>query len=135
MKILDEISKETSGFKLSERGLKEEDIKIALDPVENVAKRKIIGGPAPDTIKAEIKNKQKRMEKMQFLIEDIIHLNGAYARCSAEKETSVLSLHYNIDDLLSPYAQDLLYFAQNAKPRQGRYQIFFGKNGVDYKKA
>lgn len=78
---------------------------------------------------------QKRMEKMQFLIEDIIHLNGAYARCSAEKETSVLSLHYNIDDLLSPYAQDLLYFAQNAKPRQGRYQIFFGKNGVDYKKA
>lgn len=78
---------------------------------------------------------QKRLEKMQFLVEDIIHINGAFARCSAEKESTVLSLHYHIDDLLSPYAQDLLYFAQNAKPRQGRYQIFFGKNGVDYKKA
>ncbi|NLI61904.1 MAG: argininosuccinate lyase [Methanosarcinaceae archaeon] len=71
LKILDEISKETSGFKLSERGLKEEDIKIALDPVENVAKRKIIGGPAPDTIKAEIKNKQKRMEKIKSKVEDL----------------------------------------------------------------
>ena len=44
---LDELSLKITGARLSDLGLSKEDIKIALDPIENVRKRAVTGGPAP----------------------------------------------------------------------------------------
>ncbi|MCZ7391771.1 MAG: argininosuccinate lyase [Candidatus Methanoperedens sp.] len=45
--LLDELSLEIIQKKLSEKGLSEKDVQQALDPMENIRKRSVSGGPAP----------------------------------------------------------------------------------------
>lgn len=51
---LDELSLKIIHERLSEKGLSEKNIKEALDPVENVRKRSLSGGPAPRETKRQI---------------------------------------------------------------------------------
>jgi argininosuccinate lyase len=54
---LDEIALEMAGFKASERGFSEADLKRALDPKSNVALRANTGGPAPAETKRMIQDR------------------------------------------------------------------------------
>ncbi len=51
---LDRLSLEITGRKLSDMGLSEENVKEALDPVENIRKRAVTGGPAPEETRRQI---------------------------------------------------------------------------------
>ncbi len=77
LSLLDELSLKITGEKLSDKGLFEKAIKDALDPVENIRKRAVPGGPAPKETKRqaaviskklaangkEIKQLRKKIEK------------------------------------------------------------------------
>ncbi len=52
--ILDRLSLEIIHEKLSDKGLTEKAIKMALDPVDNVRKRRVQGGPSPLETKRQI---------------------------------------------------------------------------------
>ncbi|HEY6585840.1 MAG TPA: argininosuccinate lyase, partial [Candidatus Methanoperedens sp.] len=54
LSMLDELSSEIIHEKLSDRGLTEKAIREALDPVDNVRKRKVMGGPSPLETKRQI---------------------------------------------------------------------------------
>ena len=66
LSLIDELSSGIILEKLSDRGLTEKGIRAALDPVDNVRKRKIYGGPSPLETKrqiAVIKIKMSELEK------------------------------------------------------------------------
>ncbi len=70
------------GEDLSHRGLTEAMVIEALDPVLNVSKRSIAGGPAPDEVKRAIKKRHNEKEKKY---ERILGMNNAI-----EKSLNVL---------------------------------------------
>ncbi|KAB2941145.1 MAG: argininosuccinate lyase [Candidatus Methanoperedens nitroreducens] len=61
LSMLDELSSEIIHEKLSDRGLTEKAIRDALDPVDNVRKRKVMGGPSPLETKRQIAVINKKM--------------------------------------------------------------------------
>lgn len=66
LSMLDELSSGIIHEKLSNKGLTEKDIREALDPMDNVRKREVHGGPSPVETKrqiAVIKIKMKTLEK------------------------------------------------------------------------
>jgi argininosuccinate lyase len=63
--ILDGLSSEIIHEKLSDRGLSEKAIREALDPVDNVRKRRIQGGPAPGETKRQITVMKKKLSLIQ----------------------------------------------------------------------
>ncbi len=58
---LDDLSLKIIHEKLSDRGLSERSIEDALDPVENVKRRAVIGGPAPKETKRQAKTLVKKL--------------------------------------------------------------------------
>jgi argininosuccinate lyase len=76
LSILDELSSEIIHKKLSEMGLSEKAIIEALDPMDNVKKRSVYGGPSPLEIKrqiAVIRKKIKIIEKDIWLFYEKIN--------------------------------------------------------------
>ena len=63
--ILDELSSQIIHEKLSDRGLSEKAIREALDPVDNVRKRGVKGGPAPRETKRQIAVIKKKLSMIQ----------------------------------------------------------------------
>jgi argininosuccinate lyase len=63
--ILDELSSEIIHEKLSDRGLSEKAIRQALDPMYNVRKRRIQGGPAPRETKRQIAVMKKKLSTIE----------------------------------------------------------------------
>jgi argininosuccinate lyase len=63
--ILDELSSQIIHEKLSDRGLTEKAITEALDPVDNVWKRSVHGGPAPHEIKRQIALLKKKLSMIK----------------------------------------------------------------------
>jgi argininosuccinate lyase len=63
--ILDELSSEIIHEKLSDRGLSEKAIMEALDPIDNVRKRVVPGGPAPCETKRQIVVIMKKLSLIQ----------------------------------------------------------------------
>lgn len=51
---IEAVGRTVLGESLTERGLNENMVKQALDPMLNIQKRKVIGGPAPEAMKASI---------------------------------------------------------------------------------
>jgi argininosuccinate lyase len=51
---IDDLSLKILNGKLSDRGLSEKDIREALDPVVNIKKRSVLGGPAPKETKRQV---------------------------------------------------------------------------------
>lgn len=58
---LDRLSLDITGERLSDRGLSEKDIKEALDPLENIRKRAVLGGPAPQETKRQVTMMRKNL--------------------------------------------------------------------------
>ncbi len=69
---IDAVANNVIGESLSDRGLTEEMVKEALDPVQNISRRGIHGGPAPDEMKKAIIMCQEDIERTR---EDIRILN------------------------------------------------------------
>ena len=65
LKDIDSVSSQLLGYKLSDKGLTAKSVAEALDPVSNVQRRAVIGGPAPDRIEKDIEIKKKRLEALQ----------------------------------------------------------------------
>ena len=59
---IDGVSQNVLGKKLSDQGLTEDMIQEALDPVLNIKKRNVIGGPAPDEMRRSLKNCKSKLE-------------------------------------------------------------------------
>jgi argininosuccinate lyase len=59
--FLDEVSSQVINEKLSERGLSEKAVREALDPMDNIKKRRIEGGPAPGETKRQITVIKKKL--------------------------------------------------------------------------
>ena len=77
--------------------------------------------------------KKKHIDRLLPLALDLISLHGAFGRCTADGEESVVSLHYHADDLLSEYATDFRFFADNAASHKCRAKIFPTPHGADYR--
>jgi argininosuccinate lyase len=61
LSLLDELSLKVIHEKLSGRGLSEKAIKQALDPMENIKKRTVLGGPAPGETKRQVATLRKKL--------------------------------------------------------------------------
>lgn len=85
---LDELSLNIIHEKLSNRGLSEEDVKEALDPVKNIRKRSIRGGPAPDEIKRQIAILKSKTD----LIENDIKEKQEHIEKASENRSSAANL-------------------------------------------
>jgi argininosuccinate lyase len=61
LSMLNELSLKVIHEKLSGRGLSEKAIEQALDPMENVKKRNVTGGPAPEETKRQVATLRKKL--------------------------------------------------------------------------
>ena len=90
-----------------------------------------IEGMQLDFVRAQYKT--RHLEKLLPAAEDLIVMNNAVSRCTANGGESSLSLHYHPDDIMSGYAMDLSFFAQNCGRQACKVHVFSGKNGVDWR--
>ena len=104
---------------------------IQLPDKEMSARTPNIDGLQLDFIRAQYTT--KHLEKLLPAAEDIITMNNALSRCTATGKESTIQLRYHPDDLMSEYATDLLFFAQNCGREKCRVRVFSGKNGVDWR--
>ncbi len=75
----------------------------------------------------------KHLEKLLPAAKDLILMNNAVSRCTANGRESLLFLHYHPDDIMSEYAMDLTFFAQHCGRQSCKVRVFSGKNGVDWR--
>ncbi|MDK2834543.1 MAG: argininosuccinate lyase [Methanolobus sp.] len=71
LKDVDDVSGRILGSGLSERGLTEKMIREALDPVSNIRRRKIIGGPSPDETSRAISSSLEELGKVRSGIKEL----------------------------------------------------------------
>ncbi|MDR6223354.1 argininosuccinate lyase [Methanococcoides alaskense] len=69
---IDAVAHNVIGESLSSRGLTEDMVKEALDPVLNVSKRNVIGGPSPDSMERLIESSRERIANDTEIIESLI---------------------------------------------------------------
>ena len=62
MEKIDSVAEIVLGESLSGRGLTENMVKEALDPVSNIKRRKITGGPAPEEMRHYLSKRQTDLE-------------------------------------------------------------------------
>ncbi len=80
---LDRLSLNIIGEKLSERGLSEESIKKALDPMENIRNRRVIGGNSPEETERQITVLKKKLADSKLRIQ---HIRNNITKASKELE-------------------------------------------------
>jgi argininosuccinate lyase len=71
LKDVDAVSGNILGAGLSERGLTEEMVTDALDPVSNIRRRRIIGGPSPDETERSISLRIRELEEVRCRIKEL----------------------------------------------------------------
>ena len=72
----------------------------------------------------QLKYEEKNLHHIFPIVQEIVRLNGAFSRLAGENEESVIDLIFNPDDLLSPYANDILQFADNVCMEQCKVKIY-----------
>ena len=71
--------------------------------------------------------------KKQYLlptVENLIRFNGAISRVTADGTKEKLSLAFHPDDLASPYAADMVFFAKNCGRFGCEVAIEIGSQGI-----
>ena len=82
------------------------------------------------------KYEEKNKEPLFAAVTDIVHLNGALARCAGEGEESSVVLQYSPDDLLSPAAQNIAAFSDSVCMEDCRVRVFYStERGIDWELA
>lgn len=76
---------------------------------------------------------EKNKSHIFSCVQDLVVLNGAFSRLVAEGKESVVSVSYNPDDLLSPYATELSSFAEDVTMESCEVKVFLNEDYPDYK--
>ena len=76
---------------------------------------------------------EKQLSTLLPVAQDLISMNGALSRTQSDGKEQRVQLHYHPDDVMSPYATDIAFFAKNARRQRCTVRIFMTKNGVDWK--
>ncbi len=63
---------------------------------------------------------------------DLIRMNGAVSRATADGAESLVPLSYHPNDIMSEYALDIAYFTEICGRQTCCAHVFVGKNGVDW---
>jgi argininosuccinate lyase len=71
LSLLDEHSLKITHVKLSDMGLSEKDIEKALDPMENIKIRAVLGGPAPRETKRQVTAMKEKLARIESDIKQI----------------------------------------------------------------
>ncbi|ABE51960.1 argininosuccinate lyase [Methanococcoides burtonii] len=69
---IDAVAHNVIGESLSSRGLTEKMVKEALDPILNVSKRSVIGGPSPESMERLIESSRERIANNTEILESLI---------------------------------------------------------------
>lgn len=69
---IDAVAHNVIGESLSSRGLTEEMVEEALDPILNVSKRSVIGGPSPDSMERLIESSKERIANDTEMLDSLI---------------------------------------------------------------
>jgi len=81
----------------------------------------------------KFKYEEKNRRELYEVVENVVRLNGAMARCYGEDEESKIELSYNPDELLSGAAMDIQSFFDNAFIENSTVRIFMGQDGVEWR--
>lgn len=82
----------------------------------------------------ELKFDEKNKKDLFLALNDIVKINGAFSKCCAEGEESVLDLSYSPQDLLGYESQNIGKFVENVCMEHSKVKIFVNKYGdVDFK--
>lgn len=90
---IDAVAHNVIGESLSGRGLTEEMVREALDPIANIKKRTVTGGPAPDEVRRSINSQmaklgkdEQELESLNKRIDDSIsNLLGVVGECISQQ--------------------------------------------------
>lgn len=87
---IDEVAQDVLGESLSSRGLTAEMITEALDPILNINKRNVTGGPAPDEISRAIAAREDTLEEEKFAIAELnIRIENSLSRLFAAAQECI----------------------------------------------
>ncbi|WP_406670006.1 argininosuccinate lyase [Methanolobus sp. ZRKC4] len=87
---IDEVAQDVLGGSLSSRGLTAEMITEALDPILNINKRNVTGGPAPDEISRAIAAREDTLEEEKFAIAELnIRIENSLSRLFAAAQECI----------------------------------------------
>ena len=81
----------------------------------------------------KFKYEEKKLFHAFPVAEDLIKLNGAFARACGEGEDTILDLSYSPEDLFSPYSQDVLAFSEEVCMEACSVKVFNTSDGPDFK--
>ena len=90
------------------------------------------GSSSGKTGKNSVKSSGKTGKKQYLLptVENLIRFNGAISRVTADGTKEKLSLAFHPDDLASPYAADMVFFAKNCGRFSCEVAIEMGTQGI-----
>ena len=90
------------------------------------------GSSSGKTGKNSVKSSGKTGKKQYLLptVENLIRFNGAISRVTADGTKEKLSLAFHPDDLASPYAADMVFFAKNCGRFGCEVAIEMGSQGI-----
>lgn len=81
----------------------------------------------------KFKYEEKKLFHVFPVVEDLVKLQGAFARACGEGEETVLDLSYSPEDLFSPYSQDILAFSEEVCMEACSVKVFNTEEGPDLK--
>ena len=81
----------------------------------------------------KFKYEEKKLFHVFPVVEDLVKLQGAFARACGEGEEKILDLSYSPEDLFSPYSQDILAFSEEVCMEACSVKVFNTEEGPDFK--
>ena len=81
----------------------------------------------------KFKYEEKKLFHVFPVVEDLVKLQGAFARACGEGEETILDLSYSPNDLFSPYSQDILAFSEEVCMEACSVKVFNTEYGPDWK--
>ena len=81
----------------------------------------------------KFKYEEKKLFHVFPVVEDLVKLQGAFARACGEGEEKILDLSYSPEDLFSPYSQDILAFSEEVCMEACSVKVFNTEEGPDLK--
>ncbi|MCR4789759.1 MAG: hypothetical protein K5839_01630 [Treponemataceae bacterium] len=79
----------------------------------------------------KLKYEEKHLDYIFPACQDLVRLHGAFARADFEGESTSLELSYHPDDILSPYAMDLVSFVEEVCMEEYSVKVIPGENGPE----
>ena len=81
----------------------------------------------------KFKYEEKKLFHAFPVVEDLVKLQGSFARACGEGEETILDLSYSPEDLFSPYSQDILSFSEEVCMEACSVKVFNTEEGPDLK--